>query len=142
MFQDDVYTDVTKNPANWQIVNGMTVYATDGAKVGTVRDYDPTASWLAVHKGLVFTKDFYVPIDAVDTVTEEGVVLQLTKDDLDSDRFNTPPRAEGTTYNDVYAGTDSFAGVADKTLPENDQDDEIDRFDRVTTTGGALADQP
>lgn len=42
-----------------------------------------------------------------------------------------PARAQGT-----------FAGAADKTPLGNDQDEEIDRFDRVTTTGGAIADQP
>ena len=79
------------NTANWNIADGMTVYATDGEKIGTVRNYDPQAGYLDVQKGWLFKKDFYVPMDQVDAVTEEGITLKLTKDALASDLYSSPP---------------------------------------------------
>ncbi|MGH2391387.1 MAG: PRC-barrel domain-containing protein, partial [Chloroflexota bacterium] len=83
--------------ANWQISEGMTVYATDGTKLGTVRNYNPQAGYLDVRKGWLFTKDFYVPTSAVDAVAEDGLTLTLAKDDLDDARYGSPPVAGGGT---------------------------------------------
>jgi len=111
------------NPANWQIENGMTVYGSDGEKLGTVRNYDPQAGYLDVQKGWLFTKDFYVPLSAiqsamgegltlpqvggpsaltagrttVETETGTGITLRLTKDDLEDDRYASPPTASSAT---------------------------------------------
>lgn len=79
------------NTANWNIADGMTVYSTDGEKVGTVRNYDPQAGYLDVQKGWLFKKDFYVPQAQVDAVTPDGVTLKLTKDELENDRYSSPP---------------------------------------------------
>jgi uncharacterized protein YrrD len=77
--------------ANWQIVNGMTAYATDGSKLGTVRNYNPQMGYLDVQKGWLFHKDFFVPTSMIDTVAEDGITLRLTKDDLDDPRYTSPP---------------------------------------------------
>ena len=79
------------NPANWQIADGMTVYGMDGSKLGSVRNYDSPSGYLDVHKGWLFTKDFYVPVSTVTAVDEDGITLSLTKDDLQDARYNTPP---------------------------------------------------
>ena|SRR5581483_6423560 len=105
------------NPANWQIEDGMTVYGSDGAELGTVRHYDPRAGYLDVQKGRLFHKDFFVPLSAiqsamgerltvrrvgepnlfsdgtttVETPTGTGITLRLTKDDLEDDRYASPP---------------------------------------------------
>ncbi len=110
------------NPANWQIENGMTVYGGDGQKLGAVRNYNPQAGYLDVQKGLLFHKDFYVPLSAiqsamgegltvrrvgelgvmsggnvnVETPTGTGIVLRLTKDDLEDERYISPPVTSGT----------------------------------------------
>ena len=86
MSQDQGYVST----ANWQIVEGMTVYATDGTKLGTLRNYNPQAGYLDIKQGWLFTKDFYVPSDMVDTVAEDCITLRLTKDDLDDPRYSTP----------------------------------------------------
>jgi hypothetical protein len=76
--------------AQWNITNGMTVYATDGEKLGTVRNYDPQAGYVDVRMGWLFTKDFFVPMTDIDTVTEDNITLRLTKEALNDDRFNSP----------------------------------------------------
>jgi hypothetical protein len=86
MYQNQTIT----NPANWQLADGMTVFATDGTKVGTLRNYDPDDGYLDVRKGWLFTRDFYVPFSAVESVAEDGVVLCLTKDALEDDRYAAP----------------------------------------------------
>ena len=90
---------IEPNPANWQIFEGMTVYDTAGEQLGTVRNYDPQAGYLDVQKGWLFTKDFYVLLQDVQAVDDEGITLRLTKDELHDDRHTTPPvgmrRADG-----------------------------------------------
>ena len=95
MFQNQT----TPNTANWQITNDMTVYATDGTKLGTVRNYKPGDDYLDVRKGWLFTKDFYVPLDAVNAVTVDGITLRLTKDALEDDRYAAPP-STGVVYSE------------------------------------------
>jgi hypothetical protein len=95
--------------AQWNITNGMTVYATDGEKLGTVRNYDPQAGYVDVRMGWLFTKDFFVPMSDIDTVTEDNITLRLTKEALNGDRFNTPP----------VAGSEPM-GVTGSSMPDID----------------------
>jgi hypothetical protein len=99
-----MYQDYT-NTANWQITNGMTVFATTGEKVGTVHNFDLQAGYLDVHKGWLFTKDFYVPFTAVDTVTEEGVVLRLTKDEIEQPQYAQPPVIQNSAQGEIGDAT-------------------------------------
>jgi uncharacterized protein YrrD len=85
--------ETSENAAHWNITDGTTVYATDGEKLGTVRNYNPRAGHIDVRKGWLFTKDFFVPMSDIDTATEDNITLKLTKDELNDDRFNAPPTA-------------------------------------------------
>lgn len=71
----------------------MTVHAGDGEKLGTVRNYRPEEGFLDVRKGGLVTRNFYVPMADIDTVTDEGVFMKLTRDALDDPRYGTPPAA-------------------------------------------------
>jgi hypothetical protein len=82
---------IDPNPANWQICKGMTVYSTAGEKLGMVRHYDPQAGYLDVEKGWLFPKDFYVLVQDICAVDEEGVTLRLTRDELHDERHTVPP---------------------------------------------------
>lgn len=86
--------------ASWQITDGMTVHGMDGDKLGTVRNYDPQVDYLDVQKGWLFHKDFYVPTTAVSAVDRDGVTLRLTKQDLEDDRYSSPP-VGGVRYDDA-----------------------------------------
>jgi hypothetical protein len=82
----------------WQpFVEGATVYDTTGAKVGTLRAYNPQGGFLLVEKGWLFAKDLYIPLAAVQGTDAMGDVhLSLRKDDLQDDRYDIPPGG-GTT---------------------------------------------
>ena len=86
-----VPNQATVNPGNWPIEDGMPVYATDGDKLGTVRNYDPQADYLDVQKGWLFTKDFFVPLSAITQVTGEGIILRLTKERLEDEQYAFAP---------------------------------------------------
>ena len=73
-------------------VAGATVYDTTGAKVGTLRAYNPQDGYLLVAKGWLFHKDLYIPLAAVQGTDATGAVhLGLRKDDLQDDRYASPP---------------------------------------------------
>jgi hypothetical protein len=75
-----------------QFVAGATVYDTTGAKVGTLRAYNPQGGYLVVAKGWPFSKDLYIPLAAVQGTDAAGAVhLGLRKNDLQGDRDAIPP---------------------------------------------------
>ena len=75
-----------------QFVAGATVYDTTGAKVGTLRAYNPQGGYLVVAKGWLFSKDLYIPLAAFQGTDAAGAVhLGLRKDDLQDDRYAVPP---------------------------------------------------
>ncbi len=86
-----------RNSGNWPIEDGAFVYSTDGGKVGTIRNYDPQAAYLDVQKGWLFTKDFYVPLSAIEIVTGEGIILRQTKEQLDDERYAAQTAREDVT---------------------------------------------
>jgi hypothetical protein len=51
-----------------RIAQGMRVYATDGAEVGTVKRYDLVTGWMMVEKGVFTHSDLYVPVTVVESV--------------------------------------------------------------------------
>ncbi|HVA91445.1 MAG TPA: PRC-barrel domain-containing protein [Chloroflexota bacterium] len=103
--------------ANWQIADGMTVYATDGQKLGTVRNYVPQSGYIDARKGWLFTKDFYVPMSEIDTVSEEGITLKLTMDMLTDERYNAPPIPTGAVPDPVTLADGSVVDAAARKLP-------------------------
>jgi uncharacterized protein (TIGR02271 family) len=94
-----------------QIPLGATVYDAAGDKVGTVAEYDLQAGYLLVEKGWLFHKDIYVPTSAISRIDENGVYLQLYKDDLQGDRYASPPTAGiGTNAADTMVDDVPVAG--------------------------------
>jgi len=73
------------------ITEGMTVYDAAGEKVGTVREYNAQGGYVDVEKGWLFHKDFYIPLNTVTRSDQDGVYLNLYKDDLSGDTYNQPP---------------------------------------------------
>jgi hypothetical protein len=106
--------------AGGPIVNGMTVYGINGEKLGTVRNYDPHVGYLDIQKGWLFHKDFYVPMTTVQSVTGDGLTLQLTHQDLDNDRYTSPPTG-GIVYGEGFVITD--ASPSEKHPVELERDD-------------------
>ena len=98
-----LHDQATRNNANWQITDGLTVYAVDGPKLGTVRNFDSQVGYLDVHKGWLFGKDFYVPLAAVTDADGDGVMLGLTRDEVEHGPYATPPATTEVVYGETSA---------------------------------------
>jgi uncharacterized protein (TIGR02271 family) len=119
----------------WNIVEGSDVLGSDGEKFGTVDQVQP--SYLVVRKGWFFPTDYYIPVSAISSATEDQVVLNVTKDTALDQGWETLPETidtEGyvgdTTYRDNSAITGTTAGLADigKVTPlAGDYPDDADR---------------
>src|SRR5829696_4241780 len=78
------------------LVPGMDVYASDGDKVGTIRD--ATEQSITVEKGFFFPKDYIIPISAVAGVDEnDRVYLLVDKESALSERWDTGMATETVT---------------------------------------------
>lgn len=94
-----------------QIQVGNDVYGSDGDKVGTVAEVQP--SYIVVEKGFFFPTDYYIPLSAITQVTDGQIVLNVSRDTALHSGWETIPVAT----NDATltgAGTDVVTGtVAD-----------------------------
>ena len=62
-----------------------------GEVVGSLDTANGREGYLAVLKGIFFTKGIFLPISAVDHISADGIYLNLTKDELRDRRFEMPP---------------------------------------------------
>ena len=89
----------------------------NGDKIGTVDDV--ASDYFIVRKGLIFTKDVYVPMSAVDSVdADDGYVrLNVDKDQIDSMGWDDVPKDAGvTSTGDAdYVGSDASYGATERT---------------------------
>jgi len=95
------------------IAEGMTVYDAAGEKVGTVREYNTQSGYVDVEKGWLFHKDFYIPLNTVTRSDQDGVYLNVYKDDLSGDMYSQPP-VGGATMGTGY-GTETQTAAYDTT---------------------------
>ncbi|HEY7343394.1 MAG TPA: hypothetical protein VH591_21160 [Ktedonobacterales bacterium] len=93
----DPNRDMYNAPGQIPITVGTDVFDANGDKVGTVRQYNPQASYMVLEKGTLFKKDLYVPVSAINRTTTDGIQLNLFKDDLKADRFTAPPTSDMAT---------------------------------------------
>jgi uncharacterized protein (TIGR02271 family) len=77
----------------WTINGGSDVIGSDGEKVGSVDAVE--ASYIVVKKGWFFPTDYYIPVDAISSVTDEQVVLNVTRDQALSQGWDTVPGDTG-----------------------------------------------
>ncbi|HEX5500629.1 MAG TPA: DUF2382 domain-containing protein [Thermomicrobiales bacterium] len=92
---------------DWQstITDGMSVYGSDGDKVGTIVSVGP--SYVVVEKGFFFPTDYYIPFSAIASQSENGVYLDVTKEAALNQGWDVAPTA-ATTF-----ATDTGVGAAD-----------------------------
>jgi hypothetical protein len=83
----DTNRDMYNTSGQVPISPGTDVYDANGEKVGTVRQYNPQASYMVLEKGTLFKKD---------RTTTDGIRLSLFKDDLKADRFTAPPTSDAS----------------------------------------------
>jgi hypothetical protein len=73
----------------WEIDDGWEVVGVDGQKVGVVKDIEP--DYVVVGRGLLFTTERFVPVDAISAVEPGRVFLNVTRDEIDNRGWTTPP---------------------------------------------------
>jgi uncharacterized protein (TIGR02271 family) len=89
-----------------QIQAGMTVFGSDGDKVGKIVGFE--GQYFVVEKGFFFPSDHYIPTTAVASVGEDEVYLAVTKDEALNQGWDRQP--EG--WVDERTDTDLEAGYA------------------------------
>ncbi len=72
-----------------QINVGDDVYGSDGDKVGTVAEVQP--SYIVVEKGFFFPTDYYIPMSAVASASDGQVSLNVVKDAALNSGWDTVP---------------------------------------------------
>ena len=72
-----------------QINVGDDVYGSDGDKVGTVAEVQP--SYIVVEKGFFFPTDYYIPMSAVSSASDGQVTLNVAKDAALNSGWDTVP---------------------------------------------------
>jgi uncharacterized protein (TIGR02271 family) len=90
-----------------QFLEGTPVFDAAGEKVGTVSEHNVQGGYLVVHKGWLFPKDLYVPLNVVERADADGVYVQVYKDDMSSRGWDNPPRS-ATYDNASVAGATTY----------------------------------
>ena len=72
-------------------VDGTPVFDSQGKKIGVVGQPAVLGHCLVVEKGLLFPSNLYIPFSAVHARDENGVYLNLTKEELKDDQWKNPP---------------------------------------------------
>jgi uncharacterized protein (TIGR02271 family) len=68
---------------------GWDVYSADEQKVGNVDRVEQ--NYIVAHKGIFFAKDLYIPLEAVRRFEHDRVYLNIVKDEVDGQGWDTEP---------------------------------------------------
>jgi uncharacterized protein (TIGR02271 family) len=108
---------------NMPVMPGTDVYDANGDKIGKVQEYNPQANSIVVQKGIIFTKDLYIPLSAIDSRDDNGLYLNLTKDQLKDDRFASPPAYSPGTAATTATTATAATGARDADILNRDERD-------------------
>jgi uncharacterized protein (TIGR02271 family) len=89
-----------------QIETGTDVHGSDGEKIGSVAGV--AANHFIIEKGFLFPTDIYVPMSAVESVTDDRVTLSMTKEQVENEDWSREPMDDGESY----AGRAGYASGA------------------------------
>jgi uncharacterized protein (TIGR02271 family) len=94
------------------VYEGMDVVGSDGEKLGTVDRVE--GNYVVAKKGFFFPTDYYVPADAISSVDNDRVLLNVPKDVvLDQGWDMSPFNEDGTSRYDTGTTTAGTTGYAD-----------------------------
>ncbi len=86
---------IGRHEMGWSDVRkGADVYAADDKKIGNVADVTP--EYVHVSKGFLFTKDLYIPKNAIRRVEDGKVYLSAPSDRIESMNWTEPQRGRFT----------------------------------------------
>jgi uncharacterized protein (TIGR02271 family) len=101
---------------------GMTVFGSDGDKVGKIVAVDP--SYIVVEKGFFFPTDYYIPTSAIANMDDDNIYLTVSKDEALNQGWDQPltttagderfgaTTTDAETYAASGAGYQGTAGTA------------------------------
>jgi uncharacterized protein (TIGR02271 family) len=118
----DTYSD-TSAATTSAIEQGWDVYGNDDEHLGTVEEVGD--SYVLIQKGLIFTKDIYVPFSAVTDASDGVVRVNVGKGELESMGWDSRPSGtDSTGYGTSgYAGSGSDAsGYRDTTTTDTQRE--------------------
>jgi uncharacterized protein (TIGR02271 family) len=94
-----MHTDTSQIQPGWVVVDDL------GEKIGDVYQVQP--DYVLITKGLIFPKDLYIPLSAIQTVdtAETTVTLNLHKSGIDETAWSQAP-APGSFRGDMTDGSD------------------------------------
>ena len=127
---------------------GMDVFSTEGEKLGSVDRIE--GDYVVAKKGWLFPTDIYLPGDAVASIDEDRVILNVTKDQVLEQGWDVPPgdrQNEGVlvtedqsylegvtnagaaplTGDGVFSDSTRLNGIPVELEPDDAVDDDIDR---------------
>ncbi|HEX2222328.1 MAG TPA: DUF2171 domain-containing protein, partial [Candidatus Limnocylindria bacterium] len=96
-----------------QIQAGWDVYGSDGKEIGDVAEVGP--NYFVVEKGFLLTKELYIPMSAVASISEDRVELSVTSDAIEDQDWSQPPADDahvGGYAGSEYIAEDQGAGTA------------------------------
>jgi hypothetical protein len=121
-----------------QVQPGWDVIDRPGEKIGGVSDVQ--SDYLVLTKGLIFIKDLYVPLDAIEEVNaaDETVMLNVRKADIDETRWAMAPTngSETVRREEVILDETGDARLRGDGYVRTDRDDDDDTAGQA---GGAAA---
>jgi len=101
-----------------QMMTGDDVIGSDGGKVGTVAEVQPT--YIVVEKGFFFPTDYYIPMSAVASIGDGQVVLNVAKDAaLQSGWDTVPDTASVTAIDTTPINVSDDRGAMDRTVDDD-----------------------
>jgi len=86
---------MSSSDSTTQIQVGDDVYGSDGDKIGSIAEVQPT--YLVVEKGFFFPTDYYIPVNAISQVGDGQIVLNVSKDAALHSGWDTIPDTTATT---------------------------------------------
>jgi uncharacterized protein (TIGR02271 family) len=87
------------------IQHGWEVYGSDEQKVGNVSEVEN--NYIVAHKGFFFPKDLYIPFSSVARIEHDRVYLNVMKDAVDSQGWDTYPDQLGAATSSGAMGADA-----------------------------------
>lgn len=108
--------DTVAVPIADMMVEGLTVYDMDGAKIGHVRRYDLEAGYMVMEEGRRARRELYLPFHLMQTITPRAVYLNVAKDAL-TDAYLLPPAARTLVEEQINPETGRSEVVLTHELP-------------------------
>ena len=77
--------------AELELTGGTPVFDVNGEKLGEIASPALHGDYFIVEKGLIFTHQLFVPLNAIHARDANGIYLNLSKDDLQRSQGEIPP---------------------------------------------------